>query len=166
MGGCFLCAPHWGPAQQPRHVPWLGIKQVTLCFTSWCSIQWATPARAQNYFPLWETSQIHSSLFYNILFPIPPFLNFSQLSLLSIQLLFFCNLDPDGLIPFQFYFRTHSILFHFLAMLFLSPVCIYLYFKFCSLPSFARVLYQHLSILFPLITQHFPSFIHLIFPLS
>ena len=38
--------PHWGPALQPRHVPWLGIEPVTLLFASWHSIHWATPARA------------------------------------------------------------------------------------------------------------------------
>ena len=26
MCGCLLCAPYWGPGQQPRHVRWLGIK--------------------------------------------------------------------------------------------------------------------------------------------
>ena len=25
MRGCLLCVPYWGPALQPRHVPWLGI---------------------------------------------------------------------------------------------------------------------------------------------
>ena len=37
---------HWGPGLQPRHVPWLGIKPVTLWFTGRHSIHWATPARA------------------------------------------------------------------------------------------------------------------------
>ena len=31
---------------QPRHVPWLGIKLVTLWLAGWCSIHWATSARA------------------------------------------------------------------------------------------------------------------------
>ena len=44
---CLSCAPHWGPGLQPRNVPWLGITLATLCFTVWCSIHWATPARAQ-----------------------------------------------------------------------------------------------------------------------
>ena len=39
-------APYWGPVLQPRHVPLLGIKPATLWFTGWCSIHWATPARA------------------------------------------------------------------------------------------------------------------------
>ena len=31
---CWLtCTPYWGPGPQPRHVPWLGIKQDTLWFT-------------------------------------------------------------------------------------------------------------------------------------
>ena len=38
--------PHQGPGLQPRHVPWLGIKPGTLWFAGWCSIHWATPARA------------------------------------------------------------------------------------------------------------------------
>ena len=38
--------PNWGPGLQPRHVPWLGIEPVTLWFTGWCSVFWATPTRA------------------------------------------------------------------------------------------------------------------------
>ena len=38
---------HWGPGLQPRHVPWPGIRPVTLCFIGWHSIHWATPARAK-----------------------------------------------------------------------------------------------------------------------
>ena len=37
-------SPHWGLGPQPRHVPWLGIEQVTLWFRSWSSIPGATPA--------------------------------------------------------------------------------------------------------------------------
>ena len=33
---------------QPRHVPWLGIKPVTRRSAGWCSIHWATPARASS----------------------------------------------------------------------------------------------------------------------
>ena len=36
----------WGPGPQTRHVPWLGIKPVTLWFTGRHSVHWATPARA------------------------------------------------------------------------------------------------------------------------
>ena len=32
MCGCFLCAPHWELGLQPKHVPQLGIKLVTLWF--------------------------------------------------------------------------------------------------------------------------------------
>ena len=46
MSGCLSCAPYWGPGPQPRHVPWLGIKLVTLRFAGQHSIHWATPARA------------------------------------------------------------------------------------------------------------------------
>ena len=46
MWGCLSHNPHQGPGPQPRHVPRLGIKPVTLCFTGWCSIHWTTPARA------------------------------------------------------------------------------------------------------------------------
>ena len=41
-----VTCPLWGPSLQPRHVPWLGIKLVTLWFTGQHSIHWATPARA------------------------------------------------------------------------------------------------------------------------
>ena len=44
---CLLCAPYWGPGLQPRHVPWLGIKPVTLRFTGQHPIHWATPPREQ-----------------------------------------------------------------------------------------------------------------------
>ena len=33
MCGCLSCSPYWGPGLQPRHVPRLGIKLVTL----WCT---------------------------------------------------------------------------------------------------------------------------------
>ena len=46
MCGCLSCAPSWGPDLKPRHVPWLGIEAVTLWSAGWCSIHWATPARA------------------------------------------------------------------------------------------------------------------------
>ena len=48
MCGCLLLAPYWGPGLQPKHVPWLGIKPVTLCFAIWHSIHWATPSRANH----------------------------------------------------------------------------------------------------------------------
>ena len=72
MWDCFSLAPYWGPGPQPRHVPWLGIELVTLWFTGWCSIHWATPARAKClYFiiPKWGlctfmgfTTRIHQAL--------------------------------------------------------------------------------------------------------
>ena len=40
--------PYWGLGPQPRHVLWLGIKLVTLWFTGWRSIHWATPARGSS----------------------------------------------------------------------------------------------------------------------
>ena len=45
MCGCSCAPAHRGPGQQPRHVPWLGIKPATLWFTGHWSIHWATPAR-------------------------------------------------------------------------------------------------------------------------
>ena len=41
-----LTYPYWGPGWKPRLVPWLGIKPMTLWFTGWRWIHWATPARA------------------------------------------------------------------------------------------------------------------------
>ena len=49
MCGCLSRTPYWGPGLQPRHVPWLGIELVTLWFTGWHSIHWATPAMAVFY---------------------------------------------------------------------------------------------------------------------
>ena len=46
MSGCLSCAPYWGPGPQPRHESWLGFEPTTLWFAGWCSIHWATPARA------------------------------------------------------------------------------------------------------------------------
>ena len=48
--GCLSHVPYWGPGLQPRHVPRLGIKPVTLWFTGQYSIHWATPARALVWF--------------------------------------------------------------------------------------------------------------------
>ena len=45
MCGCLSCALHWGPDLQPRLVPWLGIRLVTLWFTDPHSIHWATAAK-------------------------------------------------------------------------------------------------------------------------
>ena len=42
---CLSHAPDWGPAPQPRHVPWLRIKPVTFQFAVWRSIHWGTPGR-------------------------------------------------------------------------------------------------------------------------
>ena len=42
----LLHTPNWGPGPQPRHMPWLGVKPLTFHFAGWCSIPWATPARA------------------------------------------------------------------------------------------------------------------------
>ena len=38
------CPPYWGSGLQPKHVPWLGIKPVTLWFSGQHSIHWATQA--------------------------------------------------------------------------------------------------------------------------
>ena len=43
---CLSHAPNWRPGLQPRHVPWLGIKQAISQFAGWHSIHWATPPRA------------------------------------------------------------------------------------------------------------------------
>ena len=59
MCGCLLCTPHWGPGPQPRHVPWPGIKPVTLWFTGQHSIHWATPARAKSF----KNTKISSKIF-------------------------------------------------------------------------------------------------------
>ena len=58
--GCLLSAPYWGPAPQPRHLPWLGINWWPLKgFAGQCSIHWATPARTPSplfTLPLWVTA--------------------------------------------------------------------------------------------------------------
>ena len=57
--GCLSHTPFWGPGLQPRHVPRMGIEPVTLWFTGWCSVHWATPTRALFYRLLYLF--IHSS---------------------------------------------------------------------------------------------------------
>ena len=42
--------PNWEPGLEPRHVPWLGTELVTFWFAGWCSIHWATLARARRTF--------------------------------------------------------------------------------------------------------------------
>ena len=44
MCGCLSCIPYWGPGLLHRHVSWLSIELVTLCFTDPCSMHWATQA--------------------------------------------------------------------------------------------------------------------------
>ena len=39
MCDCLLHAPYWGPGLKPKHVPWLGIKLMTLWFSGWHSIR-------------------------------------------------------------------------------------------------------------------------------
>ena len=46
MCGCLSSIPYWGPGPQPRHMPWLGIKPVTLWFTVRYSVHWAIAIRA------------------------------------------------------------------------------------------------------------------------
>ena len=55
MCGCLSHTPCWGPGLQLRHVPWLGIKPATLCFTVPCSIHWAAPARAWQFWFIFPT---------------------------------------------------------------------------------------------------------------
>ena len=95
-----VVAPHishalnWGPGQQPRHVPWLGIKPVTLWFTGLHSIHWATPARAPILFL--TSPCLFCTYLLCFLFPVPfphpfpqklPILSFSRPKSLSNQLL-------------------------------------------------------------------------------
>ena len=47
MCGCPSRTPSWRSGPQPRHVPRLGIKLVSLWFVVRCSIHRATPARAE-----------------------------------------------------------------------------------------------------------------------
>ena len=42
--GCLSHIHNWEPSPQPRHVPWLEIEPASLCFSSWHSIHWVTPA--------------------------------------------------------------------------------------------------------------------------
>ena len=38
MCGCLLHTHYWGPGLQSRHVPWLGMEPMTLCFPGWHSV--------------------------------------------------------------------------------------------------------------------------------
>ena len=59
----LLCAPHWGPGPQPRHVSWPGTEPVTLWFAGWCSHHWAKPARAEWHLFYILTCHYHMDLF-------------------------------------------------------------------------------------------------------
>ena len=48
--GCLLNAPYWGPGWQPRHVPYLGNKPMTLWLVGQHSIHSLIPARAHAEF--------------------------------------------------------------------------------------------------------------------
>ena len=50
MCGCLPHAPYWGPGQQPRHVPWLGIKLAILWFASTQSFEPNQPGPPSNIF--------------------------------------------------------------------------------------------------------------------
>ena len=47
--GCLSSTPYWRSGPQPRNVPWLGNELMTLWFTGWHSIHWATLARDISY---------------------------------------------------------------------------------------------------------------------
>ena len=64
------------PGLQPRYVPWLGIKLVTLWFAGRCLIQWATPARAWVFL-----KTLHRSLHFLWAFDSHLFPCFSQRAL-------------------------------------------------------------------------------------
>ena len=61
MCGCLSCTPYRGPGLQLRHVPWLGIELVTLCFIAWCSVHWDTSARALFLIFWWSLTVFLSS---------------------------------------------------------------------------------------------------------
>ena len=50
MCGCLSHTSYQTPGLQPGHVPWLVIEPLTLWFTGWNSIHWATPAMARHSF--------------------------------------------------------------------------------------------------------------------
>ena len=56
-----LMHPYRGPGLQLRHVPWLGIELVTLCFAAWCSVHWDIPARALFLIFWWSLTVFLSS---------------------------------------------------------------------------------------------------------
>ena len=68
--GCSSHIPHWGPGPHPRHVPWLGIEPVTLCFAVQCSIHWATPAKAHNCFSTWIYWHVECIQFFSHMYAI------------------------------------------------------------------------------------------------
>ena len=64
--GCLLQAPYREPGRQPKHVPRLGIEPATPWFSGWCSIHWATPARASLFNLLRVSISPQSRHFYHI----------------------------------------------------------------------------------------------------
>ena len=99
MCGCLLCAPHWGPGPQPRHVPWLGTEPATLWFVGPHSVHWATPATAwpatsysaatydQSQFILWTLREGSENKFETSIcsWHAPPIRKFTFQNLTSID---------------------------------------------------------------------------------
>ena len=86
--------PYWGPGLQPRHVPWLEIKLMTLWFTVWRSIHWAPPARAAlSFFNIFLiVVQVQFSPFSPHHAPCPYFLSFLK----NILFIFFRERGREG----------------------------------------------------------------------
>ena len=64
MCGCFLHAPYWGLGLQPRHVPWLGIKPVTLWFTAYAqSTELHQPGLNVSIFKYTQSGELFHALF-------------------------------------------------------------------------------------------------------
>ena len=66
MCGCLSHAPYWRPGPQPKQVPWLGVKPVTLWFPGPHSIHWVTPARRYVFwyhcgYIMWFCVKLHKS---------------------------------------------------------------------------------------------------------
>ena len=61
MCGCLSHVPYWGLGQQPKHVPWLGIKLATFCFADGPWIHLATLARVNYNFFIYSTKEYEGS---------------------------------------------------------------------------------------------------------
>ena len=141
---CLWCATNWGPGLQPRLVPWLGIKPVTLWFTGWNSVHWATPARTT----YWLFSNMPLGLYWN-----PEAMNCTQVLPPNFQYIYlFPAFFPSGQYPSEdLILNTEKMITFMPANRYMAPPWPYSNLTFSGLPQ----LFESLACYRQLLTNSF-----------